>query len=659
MHRFADRRVRYSVVALVVLASLALVVVFMPWNALRGPMSRYVSARMERPVVIAGDFDVHLGRVIHVEANDVTVGNVAWAQEQPMATSQHVDLWFRWSSLLKGVPSRVRFVGTNISLERNAQGEDNWHFGKEGGEAVPRIGNIEVDRGVARYRDAIVEADLTLDLQTVANSDARTSLKFEGKGKLHGEPITLTGTSLGLAQLQDVDSPYALTIDAKSGGTRVQFDGTVVTSDTENMRGKLALSGPDLSKLYPIVPAPLPWTPPYKLAGNIAHTDDVWRYSGITGTVGDSDLSGVFTVDVRGKRSLVVADLASKRFNYKDLGGFVGLPPGESGKRAKTAEQKTEEVKRTVSTRSLPDKPFDFAKLREHDAEVTFRGKTVQYDKIPLDNLLVRLSLKNGVLRFQPLDFGVADGHVVANVALDATRDVARTDADITIRNVELKRIFPQLKSPQGSAGRFGGRAKFKTEGNSVADMLAAADGDAAVIMRGGEASTLTLVLTNLDLARAAELLLRGDETPLIRCAVSEMHTRKGVMTPDMFVVDTSAVVINGEGNVNFRDERYDMLLRAKSKQPSLLALRGPIVVGGTFKTPSVHPAVGPVALRVGAAIGLGVISPPLALLPLIDFGGASDVDCRSLIEEARVNTGTNETRSRTAQAPAPRQAAN
>jgi len=35
-------------------------------------------------------------------------------------------------------------------------------------------------------------------------------------------------------------------------------------------------------------------------------------------------------------------------------------------------------------------------------------------------------------------------------------------------------------------------------------------------------------------------------------------------------------------------------------------------------------------------------VAPPLALLPLIDFGGGTDTDCRALIEKARVNTGTS-----------------
>src|SRR4029079_17871143 len=114
--------------------------------------------------------------------------------------------------------------------------------------------------------------------------------------------------------------------------------------------------------------------------------------------------------------------------------------------------------------------------------------------------------------------------------------------------------------------------------------------------------------------------------TSEIRCAVTSLRAKKGVVTPEFFVVDTSAVLITGEGSVDFRAETYDAMLRAKSKQASLLALRGPIVIDGTFKQPVVRPAIGPVALRVGAAIGLGAIAPPLALPPLIDFGGRHGV---------------------------------
>jgi hypothetical protein len=108
-------------------------------------------------------------------------------------------------------------------------------------------------------------------------------------------------------------------------------------------------------------------------------------------------------------------------------------------------------------------------------------------------------------------------------------------------------------------------------------------------------------------------------------------------MVPDLMVIDTTAVTINGDGSIDFRDEKYDLHLKAHSKKPSLVALRGPIVIGGTFKTPAIHPEVGPVAARLSAAAGLGTVAPPLALLALVDFGGAPDVDCRALIADAKL----------------------
>ena len=215
--------------------------------------------------------------------------------------------------------------------------------------------------------------------------------------------------------------------------------------------------------------------------------------------------------------------------------------------------------------------------------------------------------------------------------------------AKIEVRNVELKRLFPQLASPRGSAGRFGARGEFRAQGVSVAALLGSATGQAAVAMRGGEASTLTLVLTNIDLARAATLLIGGDETAAIRCGVTAFHAKDGVWVPDLFVVDTSAVLITGSGSIDFKNEKYDLHLKADSKNPSLLALKGPIVIGGTFGKPSIRPEAGPLAARIGAAVGLGVLAPPLALLPLIDLGDAPDADCRALYANTRVQTGDDE----------------
>src|SRR6202163_1021752 len=636
----AKRTTLRAAIVLATMGVLVIAVLFFPWNLLRGPIASYFGHQLGRPVAIAGDLNVRLGWTPRIQVDDVSIGNAPWSEEPQMVHVQRINLRVELVSLFTGAPvvPTVELVEPQVLLEKNKDGAANWLFGDGGYAPDVRLGTIDVERGVVRYRNPALRADVSVKLQSSpAAADTPASLRFSGDGTFRGEAFRIDGQGLGLSALRKVGDPYQLSLHAQAGATDVRFAGTVVPSEVEHVKGDLQLQGKDLSQLYPIVPLPIPWTPPYKLSGQLAHREKHWSYRQFKGTVGDSDLAGDFQVDLSQARPSVTADLASGRFDYKDLGGFAGLPPGESTSGVKTGEQQKATVRRAVSARVLSDEPFKLDRFRIADADIKFRGISVTWTDAPIDNLSTHLFLKDGVLRFEPLDFGIGGGHVVAKLSLDANREIARTQGEIEVRNVELKQIFPKLASPQGTAGRFGGRASFKTQGNTVAAMFASANGEGAMIMHGGEASTLTLVMTNLDLARAAALLLQGDKTSEIRCAVASFGVAKGQMAPDLLVIDTTAVTINGSGGIDFREEKYDLHLKAQSKKASLLALRGPIVIEGTFKTPAIHPDAGQLAARLGASAGLAAVTPPLALLALVDFGGAPDVDCRALIADAKL----------------------
>ncbi len=653
----AARVVIFLVVAFGV-AVLALV--FFPWNTLRGPMAQYFSHELGRPVTIGGDLDVKLGWTPRIQVDDVSIGNAPWAKDPQMAHVKRINVRVKLLSLFFGAPvvPAVELVEPQLLLEKNRDGAANWLFGDSGRAPAVRLGTINVDRGTVHYRDPALRADINVKLQSApATAGSAASLGFTGEGTLRGEPFHIDGQGMGVSALRKVDEPYQLALHARAGATDVRFAGTVVPSEVENIKGELQLQGKDLSQLYPIVPLPIPWTPPYKLTGQLAHSGAHWSYRQLKGKVGDSDLAGDASVDLSQARPSVSADFSSRRFDYKDLGGLVGLPPGEPTSGVKTPEQQRVTARRAVSTRVLPDKPFELERLRLVDADIKFRGTSVTWTDAPIDNLSMHLLLKDGVLSFEPVDFGIAGGHVVGKLSLDANGPIARSQGDIEIRNVELKRIFPKLASPQGTAGRFGGRANFKAQGGSIAAMAAAANGETALIMRGGEASTLALVMTNLDLARALALLLQGDQTSQIRCAVGSFRIADGRMAPQFLVIDTSAVTIYGEGAIDFREEKYDLLLKASSKKPSLLALRGPILVGGTFKTPVIRPEPAALTTRLGAAAGLASIAPPLALLALVDLGGAPDVDCGKIIADTKMPRSVRNDKA--APAPQPGVAAN
>jgi uncharacterized protein involved in outer membrane biogenesis len=526
-------------------------------------------------------------------------------------------------------------VRPRLLLEKSAEGQENWEIGGAGAPALPLPGRLKIEDGILRYRDPGAGTDVSVNIASSASSaSGATPVHFSGSGRLRNSAFAIEGNAESLLALEDRHQPYRLDVKARAGDTNAQYDGTVIPARLDSVDGTLMLQGRDLSELYPIIPVPFPWTPPYRLSGRLKHDNALWSFHQFTGKVGDSDLAGRFDVDRSGQRLLVDADLVSQSLNYKDLGGLIGLPPAAPS--VKSAAQKKEIAKRAKTGRALPTKPYDPDHLRAVDAKVHLKGKRFMTSELPLDNLNAVLDLRGGVLTLNPLDFGVGGGHVVSTLVMDARDKIFRTKGEVTVRNVELGKVLPRLKPPQGSAGKVGGRAHFVATGNSIADMLATSNGEAALISLGGEASELSIVLTNLDLARAAQLLLKGDEKAAIRCVVADFVAEDGRMAAKTLVIDTDAEKILGAGSIDFAKERYDLTLTARSKRASLLALRGPIVVDGSFSAPQVHPAVGPIAARVASSLALGALNPLAALLPLIDTGGNKDADCSGLMQEAK-----------------------
>ena len=632
------------VLGLIALAAVTIAIVLADANMLRKPISDYVSRKLDRSFAINGDLRIRLLPHAQVELNDVALSNAGWGSRPQMVHLDRALIAIELRPLLHKqlVLPRVELTRPDVLLEKDVDGEANWVLGggkaqQTGGSNPPEIRSLWIREGKLAFIDPQASTDVQLDIDSDREAgEADSALRFAGKGTLRNESFHLEGRADSLLELKQAGKPYKLEVTATAGATEASFDGSIVPLKMETIDGKLALSGDDLSKLYPLVPVPLPWTPAYRISGHFVRDAGKYSLHDLIGRVGSSDVHGIVSIDVGDKRPVVNADVTSKRLDYKDLAGLLGAPPPANGK-PRTAAQQREAQKRQETGRVLPDKPYNLQALRKIDATVKFKGESIITQDIPLDNIKAVLKLEHGKLTLKPLDFGVASGEVSLAIGLDASRDVAQTDLDATVKNLEVKELLPKLKKGPGSAGKLGGRAKVATKGNSIAQMAASANGEIALIMSQGRASTLALVLTNLDLANATRYLLRGDPNAPVYCAVMHASLRNGTLAPDLFVVDSSEEKITAEGDIDLAREQYQLRLVAHSKRLSLVALRGPIRIGGTFKHPQVRPEAGPVALRVGAAVALGTLLTPVAsILALVDPGSAKDSNCAALVEQAR-----------------------
>jgi AsmA family protein len=101
-------------------------------------------------------------------------------------------------------------------------------------------------------------------------------------------------------------------------------------------------------------------------------------------------------------------------------------------------------------------------------------------------------------------------------------------------------------------------------------------------------------------------------------------------------VFDTEDTIIEGTGRADFANERLDLRVKPVPKDVSFIALRVPFEVKGPFKHPEISPDKKKLAVRAGAALLLGSVTPLAALIPLIETGPGKDADCAALIARAQ-----------------------
>ncbi|HJR74581.1 MAG TPA: AsmA family protein [Luteimonas sp.] len=621
--------------AVLLILALVLLIVFWDWNWLKGPIERQVEARTGRSFDIGGDLDVDLGKVVTIRADKLAFGNAAWSKQATMAAIDRMELRLElWPALIKRrevlIPE-LRLTKPDAYLETGPDGKGNWVFGPDTGGEPPQFRRLWVDEGRLRFVDARGKTDIDIDLQSreARRAGAAPSIEVDGDGRWKGNPFKLSGRAESPLELANADEPYRIDLRASAGPTRAHARGTLL--DPLRLRGfdlRFALAGKNLDDLYPLIGVAIPPTPPYHFDGRLTHIGNTWRYDGFTGKVGNSDLGGYAHVITGKARPFLKADLVSRRLDFDDLAGFVGSGRKSEGADSTNPELQALAAKQEASPKVLPDTPYQLEKLRAMDADVRLKAARINAPSLPIDDMDAHLFLDAGVLRLQPLNFGVADGDIRSNIRMDARQATILTRADVTMRGLSLPKLMPNGTLAQESIGKLGGKLDVAAQGNSIAKMLGSADGDIAVGMGQGQVSKLLMKLAGLNLAGAIRTKLAGDKPIPIRCAFGDFAVKDGVMTTRALAFDTTDTIVIGSGTVNLREETLDLTMRPRPKGRSLLSLRVPLYVDGTFKNPNVRPDYARIGLRGGVALALAAIAPPAALLATTELGGGQDADC-------------------------------
>ncbi len=326
--RTSQRVNAWRIVRIVVALGLAALLILFDWNWFKGPVERRVSHALGRPFRIQGDLHVDLGSIVIVESHQLSLANAGWSKSPDMAHADMLRLEVPFWPLLRGerLLRRLDVVRPQLLLERNAAGAANWQFDRAERRKPGRawqFGELRVHEGELSVRDEPFDTDLKLRVDSIAVDDAgkTTRLLGQGSGRYKGHEFNLEGRA---------DSPtdlfvrggetYDVDFIARAGATRARIWGALpVPLKFNHFTVHAKFTGDDLEDVYHLLGLALPSTPPYEVTGLLERNGRVVRLREMQGRLGDSDVAGVATLDLTGKKPMLLADLKSHAISISTI----------------------------------------------------------------------------------------------------------------------------------------------------------------------------------------------------------------------------------------------------------------------------------------------------------------------------------------------------
>ena len=635
------KRAAIAVVAIVLLLPLAAIATFVLVAQSRWGerwLEKQVASRIHREVQIEG-IRLHASWPPTVSFERLRIANPPWASTANLVDAAGLSARVELPPLLdrRIVVPMLEARRAEAGLEQRGD-QATWRFGGESKQpSAIELNAVVLEDGHVVYRDE--DEATALDVKARGSLGEHGELKLESAGTFRGD--TVKATAVVPALTPNPAQPIHVIAKGTVGRTSASADGTF-TTDLRALDAKFRLSGQTLKDLHKVTGIVLPDTPPYSLDGRLRRDGEKFVFDPFNGKIGDSDVAGSVTYSKGRQRPFFTADLRSKLLDFDDLGPLVGAPPKTGPGETASPEQRAKAKQVAASTHVLPRQPFSTERWGDMDADVKLVATRVQRPKqLPIESLTAHLVLRDGVMRLEPLNFGVASGKVASRVSIDSRPKPPVGEIRGQVENLKLAQLFPTLKSMEDAYGQMYGAFDLKGRGASVGDLLATSDGKLVLTASGGRVSDLLTELLEIDLAKAAMLLGTRNKQVDLRCAVGTFDVKDGVVEPESFILDTSQTFVRVSGKIDLDDERLDLETRGRGKSPSALTLRTPIELQGPFKKPSVRPKAGPLAAQVAGAAALAAVNPALVIVPFVDTGKKQDADCDKLMAEAREKGGS------------------
>jgi hypothetical protein len=572
-------------------------------------------------VLTLGEIELKIGLAPELVLHKVSLENAEWGSRPAAVSVERFEVQVSILPLLRKIIDieRIVIVEPDILIETDSMGRSNLQFTppkkpeaepKEKPEAVAKkepssnrglklpelvVGEFLVESGRLTYRDGVSakSVSVTLDRLSAVGTGLESTLQFDLKGSLGSRSFGATGRFDSLARL--IDPALG---PLKFSGLKLRFDG--------------------------------------------------------------NDITGSIEANIAAGRPALTAAFSTERL---DLRKFFSVAQAPAAKKTPAAPEASEEVISKESVQKSPQKspknrkifstePIEAGFLKSVDLDLRFKAAKLLLPLLAIDDLTVRMSLRDGRLKLAPVKAKIGGGTLDARVEVRSIGKELAVEADVRLKGIELDSLSRELEVTEVLSGTIDAHVKVKGKGGSVAALMASLDGEKRVVMGQGRIDNKLLKFLggdlNASLLRLLNPLAAKENYTVVNCVVVGFNIEDGLGESSAMLFDTSHMTIVGSGTVDLSRETLDISLNPMPKEGlgasglgkltlSLGELARSFKLGGTFANPGLVLDPAEVVLTIGKIMGGSVLFGPAGLAAaLVGTSSGDENPCVAAIAAAK-----------------------
>ena len=482
---------------------------------------------------------------------------------------------------------------------------------------IPEIDNLSIKAGPSDL--STVRPGLMLNAADVEMASLDQAFSINMTGSISGTPLSLTanfGPLMALlnpawlpasAAVKQGNFPVAVNLQA--GDAKLAITGGIAApTKLAGVALAITATAPDLSRLNGVFGEPLPAWKNISLQTTLIDPggSGLMAAAGLDGTVFTMDnasLGGDASLYFGAQPRLQLA-VTAQQLNLDPL--IAAFPPATGSSQPPVSGATPVNPPATF----IPDTKLPVDEMKKFSADIQVSADTVVFNNATYSAGQGHAVLQNGVLTINPLTAQLPGGGVSATAALDATQEPAAANLSISAPALALGPFLRALKLPDTAQGTMQVAMQMSGTGDSPHAIASTANGQLGLAMVNGvvDGSVLQGIFGTALSAVGLPQNLLGTQGPVaVRCFGLRVDAANGLGTIRALTMDSSSLLIQGGGNLDFGKETLGVIIR-----PDLLVVGNhvgvPVEIGGTFRQPTTSVATfGAVKAAAKTAVGLPV----------------------------------------------------